>query len=620
MAGHGSRFVSAGFTDPKPLIPVLGKPMIAWVIENLRPTCDHRFIFICQAEHLEHYPLRQLLEKKAPGCTILEVSQVTQGAACTVLLAKQYIDNENPLMIANCDQYIDINIDTYLAAMQADIDGLIMTMTERDPKWSYVGFDKSGKIYQVVEKEVVSDEATVGIYNYQYGADFVRSAKKMIEKNLRVNNEFYVAPAYNEMIAEGKTLTHFNVGCVGNGMHGLGTPTDLEQFVARQKQLMNLHLFFDVFIEDAPLGIYFRGHRKRFDEDYKIRTSASAYRFQTKLDITRYSLASYQAVPWVSETIRIVCEKPEFEEVYEEAKVLFPNGNVQKTRSDTAQKYYAALSELGLDDDAWIFFSPNNDHPWINNLEHLPQVIYDANEAVKKLSPEMITISFSHFTESLNCLSPAQHEWGAYGDVYPKVLYETHHVYVVELNKLLIDSVHIARLGDLKWIFGSSKKEGRVIRQEDTEFYLTDVKKQIVVIPKYEFCRHYDGYMHVADKVPPLFIPEGFFESNIKIRYGYDEPKEGYIHINPLAKQFSYQSANGADLKIVLEDIPQFWRYRISELGINPDFSMDLDRSKLPYYLDLVNPWRGSPVLRNLIRSYRRYWRYRWKKMRGKAN
>lgn len=620
MAGHGSRFINAGYIDPKPLILVLGKPMIAWVIAYLRPSQEHRFIFICQADHLDHYPLRQLLEKEAPGCIIIEVSEVTQGAACTVLLAKQYIDNDNPLMIANCDQFIDIKIDDYLSAMHSSVDGLIMTMTERDAKWSYVGFNEFGQIARVVEKEVVSDEATVGIYNYQRGSDFVRAAQGMIDQDLRVNNEFYVAPAYNQMIAIGKKIVHFNVGRVGQGMHGLGTPQDLEEFIRVQKKRMNLHLFFDVFIEDAPLGVYFRGHRKRFDEDYKIRIAANAYKFQTKLDITRYSLSSYQAVPWASETIRIVCEKPEFESIYEEAKVLFPGGNIQRTRSDTAQKYYESLSDLCLSDDAWIFFCPNNDHPWINNLEFLPRVIEDANEAIRKLNPEMITISYSHFTESQNCLSPLQHEWGAYGDVYPKVLYETEHSYIVELNKLLIDSVHIARLGDLKWIFGESKKEGRVIRQEDTEFYLTDAKKQIVVVPKYEFCRHYDGYMHVADTVPPLFIPDGFFESKIKIRYGYDQPKVGYLHINPLAEKFSYQSPLGVDLKIILEDIPQFWNSRIAELVINPDFPKMLDRNTLPYYLDLVNPWRKSPVLRNLFRSYRRYWRYCWRKLRGRVN
>ena len=115
MAGHGSRFSKAGYVDPKPLIPVLGKPMIELVIDNLKPSCEHRFIFICQTEHLHNYPLRSLLEAKAQGCHIIEVSAVTEGAACTVLLAKHYIDNADQLMIANCDQYINVNINQYLA-------------------------------------------------------------------------------------------------------------------------------------------------------------------------------------------------------------------------------------------------------------------------------------------------------------------------------------------------------------------------------------------------------------------------------------------------------------------------------------------------------------------------
>jgi len=231
MAGHGSRFSKAGYVDPKPLIPVLGKPMIELVIDNLKPSCDHRFIFICQAEHLHNYPLRSLLETKAPGCHVIEVGTVTEGAACTVLLAKPYIDNVDQLMIANCDQYIDVDINHYLESLTPKVDGLIMTMKENSNKWSYIELDSQNKITRVVEKEVVSDEATVGIYNYQRGADFVNAAERMIEKNFRVNNEFYVAPAYNELFSAGKNINYFNIGTLGTGMHGLGTPEDLEIFL-----------------------------------------------------------------------------------------------------------------------------------------------------------------------------------------------------------------------------------------------------------------------------------------------------------------------------------------------------------------------------------------------------
>jgi NDP-sugar pyrophosphorylase family protein len=232
MAGHGSRFSKAGYCDPKPLIPVLGKPMIELVIENLRPSKKHRFIFICQAEHLKNYPLRTLLIEKAPGCKIIAVSEVTEGAACTVLLVKELIDNHDQLMIANCDQYIQMDIDKYLAVLESEkADGLIMTMKAYDDKWSFVKFNMKKDITLVLEKEVISDEATVGIYNFKHGSDFVKAAELMISLGLRVNNEFYVAPVYNQMIKCGKKIRFYNIGKVGEDMYGLGTPEELNCFL-----------------------------------------------------------------------------------------------------------------------------------------------------------------------------------------------------------------------------------------------------------------------------------------------------------------------------------------------------------------------------------------------------
>lgn len=233
IAGRGSRFADAGYALPKPLIPVHGQPMIAAVVRNIRPSVPHRFIFVALAEHLEHGGMRAALEAAAPGAIVVPVSQVTEGAACTVLLARQFIDSADPLMLANSDQWVDLDIDAYLAAMEtARADGLIMTMAADDPKWSFVGLDSDGLVTRVVEKEVISHEATVGIYNFRHGADFVRGADQMIAKNLRVNNEFYVAPVYNELIAEGARIAIHNVGREGAGMYGLGIPRDLEAFLA----------------------------------------------------------------------------------------------------------------------------------------------------------------------------------------------------------------------------------------------------------------------------------------------------------------------------------------------------------------------------------------------------
>lgn len=237
MAGHGSRFANAGYTDPKPLIPVGGKPMVELVIENLRPSQPHRFIFLCQQAHLDRYGLGQRLRAIAPGCAIIAVDQVTEGAACTVLLARALIDNNDALMIANCDQYVDMRIDDYLDSMAQDqLDGLIMTMSANHPKWSYVRFGADRAIVEVVEKVVASDQATVGIYNYARGADFVAAADAMIAANERVNGEFYVAPAYNHMIASGARLGIYNIGSDRAGMYGLGVPEDLEYFLEFQYQ------------------------------------------------------------------------------------------------------------------------------------------------------------------------------------------------------------------------------------------------------------------------------------------------------------------------------------------------------------------------------------------------
>lgn len=227
MAGRGSRFAQAGYKLPKPLIDIHGRPMIEFVTKNIRPDCAHRFIYICQQEHLVKYGLKTQLERIAPGCVIVTVDHITEGAACTVLLAEKYIDNSDPMMIANSDQFVDTDINRYLSAMQAH-DGLIMTMPANDPKWSYIKYDNNGFVTLVREKEVISNQATVGIYNYMHGADFVHYAHQMIEKDIRVNGEFYVAPVYNEMIEAGKRIVFCDVG---EKMHGLGIPQDLEAFL-----------------------------------------------------------------------------------------------------------------------------------------------------------------------------------------------------------------------------------------------------------------------------------------------------------------------------------------------------------------------------------------------------
>lgn len=233
MAGRGSRYAQAHFTQPKPLIPIMGRPVIEWIVDNIRPHRDHRFIFICLEEHLRQYPqVSETLGRLCPDCKIVSLNEVTQGAACTVLTVENLIDTDDPLMIANSDQYVALNIDDYLNQGETEgFDGFMMTFRADDPKWSYCRMRPDGTVSEVVEKQVVSNEATVGIYNFARGSDFVAAAKSMIEKDLRVNGEFYVAPAYNQLIEKGARIGVVRTGREYAGMHGLGVPQDLAHFM-----------------------------------------------------------------------------------------------------------------------------------------------------------------------------------------------------------------------------------------------------------------------------------------------------------------------------------------------------------------------------------------------------
>lgn len=239
MAGHGSRFAKLGYSLPKPLIEVHGLPMIAWVIKNLTPRNSHRFIFICQNAHLREHALEpKLLRWSTPGSIVLGIDGVTEGAACTVLLAKQWINGPDSLMIANSDQWVDFSIDRYLNDLdRLKLDGLIMTMRATDPKWSFVRLDADGWVDLVAEKKVISNEATVGVYNFKSGSKFVAGAESMIRENLRVNGEFYVAPVYNTLIANGAKIGIHNVGEEFAGMYGLGTPEDLVRFLGDPRSI-----------------------------------------------------------------------------------------------------------------------------------------------------------------------------------------------------------------------------------------------------------------------------------------------------------------------------------------------------------------------------------------------
>lgn len=252
MAGQGSRFKQAGFKTPKPFIDVNGRPMIERVVGNLSPYEPHRFIFLARREH------EQLIKTHMSFATdIVWVDELTEGAACTVLLAKELINNNDPLVIANSDQLVKWNdgSKTKRALMAGHIDSIVWresdniqdmindavcssyaatmaTFYSNHPKWSYAKL-YNDEVEMVAEKQVISNHATVGIYWYSQGRHFVKAAERMIAKDVRVNGEFYVCPVFNELI-HGDS---FRVGIYPvKRMMGMGTPVDLD----RTKEILDL--------------------------------------------------------------------------------------------------------------------------------------------------------------------------------------------------------------------------------------------------------------------------------------------------------------------------------------------------------------------------------------------
>ena len=226
MAGAGKRFADAGYMFPKPIIEIRNKPMIQWVIDSLKINAN--YIFIVQKEHQEKFNIKSVLKILKPNCKVIELDEITEGAACTTLLAKKYINNNKPLIIANSDQFIKWNSSKSLYNFNSKkYDGAILTFEAIHPKWSYAKCNKSNFVTEVAEKKVISKNATVGVYYWKKGSQYVKYAEQMIKKNIRVNNEFYVCPVFNEAIKDKKKIVIEKV----DEMHGLGTPEDLNNFI-----------------------------------------------------------------------------------------------------------------------------------------------------------------------------------------------------------------------------------------------------------------------------------------------------------------------------------------------------------------------------------------------------
>jgi dTDP-glucose pyrophosphorylase len=231
MAGRGSRFADVGHKLPKPLIDVRGRPMYAWAMDSLPLALARRVIFICLAEHLEGRALERDIRSRyaALDPQIIALDHVTEGQACTVLMARAHIDSNEPLVIYNADTYCKTGLERRLTDLPASVDGVLSVFRAPGDKWSFARTDAQGRVVETAEKRRISDWATTGLYHFRRGADFVRHADAMIAANERERGEFYVAPVYNRLIAAGGDVRIDEA----EEVWVLGTPEDLADFEAR---------------------------------------------------------------------------------------------------------------------------------------------------------------------------------------------------------------------------------------------------------------------------------------------------------------------------------------------------------------------------------------------------
>jgi len=229
-AGEGSRFAKQGYTFPKPIIDVNGSPMLQRVVENLSfPDAEH--IFLLRKEHCDKYHIDVMVKNFAKNTKVVIVDSLTEGAACTALLAKSLINDDDALLIANSDQIIEYSKENFkILKDHTKADSFIYVFNDTHPKWSFVKLDSNGFVNEVAEKNPISNIATCGVYYFRHGADFVYHAEQMIRNNIRVNNEFYIAPVFNELIKSKLSILPFYV----SAMHGIGTPEDLKAYLKGQ--------------------------------------------------------------------------------------------------------------------------------------------------------------------------------------------------------------------------------------------------------------------------------------------------------------------------------------------------------------------------------------------------
>lgn len=354
-------------------------------------------------------------------------------------------------------------------------------------------------------------------------------------------------------------------------------------------------LYFDNYITDEPF--YSGGHEVLG----QVRDSpAKIYRMPSKLDITLYTLASYAEMPFSKVIIKYelqnISQKERFEK---EVLKLFPKAVLIYGRSDSQKKFQETIKYMNTLEDDWIFYAGNNDHPFVApNKDVLNACLKKAKEISKK-NP-FVSIPVSHFSEFYN----KPKKGTPFHDIFNnkvKLIEEDKDCIVSLFPEGMYHSMQIVHKKAFSYSFFSGDAGNVLIRRLECMEPFMKKHPHIVIIPKRELCAHFDAEIHTLkspynipyDLCPPLFVPPGFFEKKIKIRYGYDDYKEGWVNINPLKEKYSFRSLeSGTDLKIPLERLPLFWKKRTIKIDINKNLEKDeINKAVLKRDFFLRNPF-----------------------------
>jgi NDP-sugar pyrophosphorylase family protein len=232
IAGRGERFKEGGFNVPKPLINVGGTPMIEMAIKSLGISGNFIFVIYKYENEIFNKTLINILNRIVVNPTIIQIDYITEGPASSALLAEKYINNDEELLILNCDQIMKWdhkNFQNFINDKKSFFDGIVVTYDSNTIKNSYIKLDNNGLGIELSEKKVISDFSLNGIHYWTKGLYFVESVKEMINKNIRVNNEFYISLTYNQMINKGMKITNYHIN--KHEHCAVGTPEDLEIFL-----------------------------------------------------------------------------------------------------------------------------------------------------------------------------------------------------------------------------------------------------------------------------------------------------------------------------------------------------------------------------------------------------